>query len=1249
MARSDQNEHHVTSLIVALGASAGGLEALKSFLQALPNNNGMSFIVVLHLSPEKKSNLAQLLQSKTELTVQQVAEKTSIEPNHIYIIPPNKLLQVEKNNLVLSDFQKSPGLNTINLLFKTLAESKGEKAVGIILSGSGSDGTEGLQAIKKHGGLALVQKPDEAKNAGMPKSAIKAGEVDMVMSVKEIPGELLRYQKTYSKKTASEIDEDEQEELLTEIFERIKSRTGHDFSNYRRSSVLRRIDRRVRMVHTYSLSQYVDYLDKNPEEAEELFKDMLIGVTSFFRDKDSFEVLKETVIPKLFENKNKDQHIRVWVPGCATGEEAYSLAMLLLEHASEIDNYPQIQIFASDVDENALSRAREGRYPKSIEDSVPKERLQRFFHRHEDDYLVDKKIRELILFASHDLLSNAPFSNQDLIVCRNLLIYLNKDLQSEIFNLFYYSLRESGYLFLGRSDSHIGTEGLFRTLDRKHHIYQQKPSARSQLTLPTLPLLNSNRRISNRPETPQQRKKRVKEMHWRLLAKIYSPQSVLIDEDYNVLHATEGIEEYLKTSVWDPSLNILEMAEPPIRQALRGILFQLKEETDDVIKQKKVQVNVDSDSKLEISASTVTDSKYHNKLINIVFKKSKNASQYIPEKDKEEMEESDIIDSLEKELEYTKDQLRVSIEEYETTNEDLRSSNEELQSMNEELQSTTEELETSQEELQSLNEELQTVNEELEHKVEQLSRAHSDLENLMEATEVAIIFVDRHIRIQRFTSTSTELFNLIDSDIGRPLFDITNSLNYDSLKENIQSVLDTHVWIQKPISTSDDRSFIMRLRPYESSENIVEGVVITFSEVTELRKSEKDLERKARQEEALANLGIYALDGQEAEAVAHRAIQICCEILHLDYCMLYEYKSDENLFYLIESAGEGFEDDCPKDLNVVIEEEKTWDIGFVLKQEKFEVIKDYKKEQRFLIPPFLEKHKISSGVHVLVELKDNIFGVLSAYTKSGRDFSEHDMNFLRVVANLIGGSIERNRAYLKLEQANKQLQQEMKHTRQIKREIINNNVLERWEIGGYLHDNFGQFLASVKILADEINYKVSNDDQKISGEVDEIKRIMDECIMGIREIVHDIIPVDVEQEGVAQAFKVVMDQTSKMYNVKGLLKDPDNILNEIKNRRVATHLYYIVQEACKNAATHGKADQITILAKREGENFHLHIKDNGVGLENSKNGNGKGIRIMKHRMDLLEGSFEMKNYSEPNNSGTVVTCILPFENLKRDE
>lgn len=935
------------TLTVGLGTSAGGLEPLKQLFSSLPGNVGIAFIVIMHLSPNRESNVAELLQSHTSLKVLEVHKRSEIKPGNIYIITPGNILSIDDNHLVLSEPDRErEGPATVDLLFRSLGKAKSKNATGIILSGSGSDGAVGIKEIKEQGGLTIAQKPDEAEFSDMPQSAIDAGTVDLVLSVKNMAGKLLDYQKNLSR--VSFLQQEDRQEMLAPVFKKLRSGIGHDFSYYKKTTLLRRIERRMQINDCVTLDSYIDFLDKQPKEIEKLFEDLLISVTSFFRNPGAFESLNNKVIPGLFEDKGPKDQLRIWVPGCATGEEAYSIAILLQEYTRQIGQGPEVQIFASDINREVLMYGRRGIYPQSIEVDVSDCRLNRYFEKTANKYQLKPEITDMVLFAQHDLLRDPPFSNLDLVACRNLLIYLKREIHSEIFSLFQYVLSPGGYLFLGMSDSDLKATELFKTVDKKHRIYHKDIAPNAHLSLPKLPLrYEKDPRPGQRTKrkTPQQ-KLSIKEVHQDLLMRLYAPQSVIIDEEYKVIHATEGIDAYLEYRGGEPSANILNMIIPELREVLRSLLYNLEHGDAVSVRKKAIVGSGEERKKIEVIVHRFNNPEFPESFIHVVFKVVDSSETFTDDKEMVgqtdfSTEEIEIIERLEKELQDTRERLHITVEEYETANEELRSSNEELQSTNEELHSATEELEASQDELKS-------VNLELENKIKKINQVNSDLKNLLEVAEVAILFVDRNFNVQRFTESATGVFNLIPSDKGRPLKHVTHRLNYDHLSDDLDYVYDTLNEVKKVVSGTDGQIYMMRLCPYRSIENEVEGVLLTFMDVTQLNEAEENLQQQKLQE-SLARIGTYALGVDKLDMIIQRALQQACLALDADYSVMFSWHPEENILKL--AKGTGF--DWTEEGKTEIEADPKWDIGYTFRGESPIVVSNYADEDRFKILPLL--------------------------------------------------------------------------------------------------------------------------------------------------------------------------------------------------------------------------------------------------------------------------------------------------------
>jgi two-component system, chemotaxis family, CheB/CheR fusion protein len=821
--------------VIGMGASAGGLSALQAFFSALPADTGLTFVVVVHLSPEHESSLAELLQTRTQMPVQQVTGRVAMQPNHVYVIPPGRHLVVNDEHLDLAALEMPPGPRTqIDLFFRSLAEQHGDGAA-IILSGLGSDGTVGIQAIKEAGGLVFAQAPDEAEFESMPRSAIATGLVDVVGPVAELAAQLVAAKRTqvglHNLLAGAEFPQAEQQ-TLAQILTHVRTRTGHDFASYKRSTLLRRIARRMQLAHLETLDAYLHKLRQDEAEAAALFHDLLIHVTEFLRDPQAWAALAATVIPRLFAGKGHGDQVRVWAAGCASGEEAYSLAMLLLEHAATLDDPPQIQIFASDLGEEALRSARAGIYPEAIAVTVSRERLARFFSHADSHYQVQPDVRERVVFTRHNLLHDPPFSRLDLVVCRNVLIYMEWELQKMAFETFHYALREDGYLFLGSAESAERAKELFKPCDKHHHIYQRNGRA-----LPSLPSLLTHVR-QERPAAASARRKAdaADEAHGRLLEEV-GPPSVLVDETYQVLHFSETAGRYLLHPSGLPTLDVRQIVRPELQRELHMALHMaFAEGRTTLTRPVPVQFNGESHP----VALLVRPSPKPGRALAFFLE---DQAQQPAQAASDAVEPDASQQQVEAVLRQTQEHMQTLHEEYEATVEELRSTNEELLSANEEYHSTLEELETSKEELQSLNEELQTLNQQLKRQFEEVTQANSDLQNLFAATQIGTIFLDRELRIKRYTPRASALLNLIPSDRDRPISELRSNLRYEQLEGDLRAVLASLTPREQEVQSAAGEWFQMNIRPYRTLDDRIDGVVITLVDITARKLAQQELQQ----------------------------------------------------------------------------------------------------------------------------------------------------------------------------------------------------------------------------------------------------------------------------------------------------------------------------------------------------------------------------------------------------------------------
>lgn len=835
--------------LVAIGASAGGLEAFRQFFQKMPPDSGLAFVVVLHLAPGRKSMLPEILARWTSMPVQEAQDGSAIEPNKVLVLPPGSVAVLRDGHISLRDIPPDSirNLTPIDAFFDSVATSLGDDAIGVILSGTGHDGALGLKAIKTKGGLTLAQGSDGSKPEypGMPDSAVAAGVVDLHVSVEDMPGHILAIRQV-RQATAGDLDQASEggDQIRLAICEILRTRLGHDFSQYKRQTFMRRVQRRMQVMRLTRYEDYVRLLEADREQATLLFRDLLISVTSFFRDPVTFEALAKDIIPRLFKGKDAINGVRIWVPGCATGEEAYSLAILLREHMATLAIIPKIQIFASDIDEAAIGTARLGRYPATLLDGVSQDRRNRFFTQEADGYTVRQEVRELCTFSVHSLIRDPPFSRIDLISCRNLLIYMDNGLQDRVIPIFHYALVPRGILVLGSSETIARHEALFTPLDRAQRIFirQDGPSiVPGMYYFPTgESKLVPGAGVGDRTDLKAKWAKAVAFASRRVLERFSSP-FVVVTAAGEIVHFSSQVGRFLEPAPGSPSSNLFEMARQGWALELRAALRRCAE-TGRPVEQSCSVVLTDGSSArpvrlvVEPLPGGDTEALYMVAFVDVDEARPPGE----PASADVTPAVTQAITDLERENLDLREQLQSISEEHATAMEELRSSNEELQSVNEELQSTNEELETSREEIQSINEELNTVNSQLSARVEQLNRSNGDLKNLFDSTKVATVFLDPFMIIRSFTPEIARIYNLIPSDIGRPLTDIVSQLSYTTLREDVQAVLRTLQPMERRVERLDRSAhYLMRVLPYRSPDNSIDGSLITFVDVTTLVSAEQ--------------------------------------------------------------------------------------------------------------------------------------------------------------------------------------------------------------------------------------------------------------------------------------------------------------------------------------------------------------------------------------------------------------------------
>ena len=871
--------------IVGIGASAGGLAAFEAFFSGMPGdiNPDMAFVLVQHLAPDHKSILTDLVKRYTKMQVFEVTDGMRVQPNCAYIIPPNHNMAFLDGELQLLELNAQRGMRLpIDFFFRSLAQDQHERAICIVLSGTGSDGTLALRAIKGEGGMAMAQDPESTDYDGMPRSAIATDLVDYVLPPEAMAAQLIAYAaRAYGQRGASKTAPlTQSEDVLKKIFLLLRDHTGHNFSLYKHNTLKRRIERRMAIQQIAEIENYVKFLQQAPSEIDALFHDLLIGVTNFFRDPDAFDVLETRVIPNLFSGKPNGATIRVWVPGCSTGEEAYSIAILLQEHMENLKKNFKLMVFATDIDSRAIVHARSGLYPANIGSDMSSERLAHYFTQTADGnaYRIRKNIRDILIFSEQNVVQDAPFSKIDLISCRNLLIYLGMDLHKKLIPLFHYALNPAGYLFLGTSESVGDHLDLFVTLDRKQKIYQQKDDLH-ELRLKSagsLPKSGEERiKTAQLAEiSPKESRPSLRELTERALLQHAPLVGVLVNERGEILYLHGRSGQYLEPAPGEAGLNILKMARLGLHKELSAALHRAVQ-LNEVVTVQGLQVKTNdhfTSVNLTIRPVKAIQSKPlldgEPALYVVILEAAPDQAGKSLEGDQTAVSENGQsaadMAALKQELRAKEEYLQAANEELETSNEELKSANEELQSINEEMQSTNEELETSKEELQSVNEELSTVNAELQQKIFDLSRVNNDMTNLLAGTGIGTIFVDLRLRIQRFTPAVTRIVNLIITDVGRPLSHVvSNLIGYDRLVKDTQLVLDNLAPREVEVKTLANEWFLLRIQPYRTQENMIEGAVITFSEITAVKLAQAVI----KEADSLRRFGTVARDTQQAVIV----------------------------------------------------------------------------------------------------------------------------------------------------------------------------------------------------------------------------------------------------------------------------------------------------------------------------------------------------------------------------------------------
>ena len=1226
--------------VVGIGASAGGIQALEDFFEHMPDTSGMAFVAILHLSPDYESNLAAMLQRKTGMPVVQITETVKVEPNHVYVIPPAKHLVMSDGMITLKEPEEERGKRVpIDLFFRTLADAYSIHAIGIVLSGTGTDGTLGLKRIKEVGGISMAQDPQEAEYDGMLRSAIESGMVDFILPVSQMP-EKLRAIRQVSEAiklppegpnppTGTEA------EALREILTFLRVRTGHDFSNYKQSTILRRVTRRMQMDAAVDLSAYLRFVREHPAEVRELLSDLLINVTNFFRDTKAFEFLEREVVPKLFADKAETDQARVWVTGCATGEEAYSLAMLLQEYAQKLDRTVGMQIFATDIDEDSINHAREGIYPESIIADVSPERLKRFFNKEGHHYRIKEELREMVLFAPHNILRDPPFSKLDLISCRNLLIYLNRETQARVLELFHFALRPNGFLFLGSSETADNLPELFTPFDKKLRIFQRSVFSHTTPYIPAMPVKGKWEVRIPETATPQPRQGlSYGELH-QILVEQYAPPSVLINAGYDIVHLSETAGRYLRFSGGEPSRNLLKVVHPDLRLDLRAALFAATQEGH-ASETHRVAVSLGGESRfVSVMVRPIIKPDAARGYLLVMFrehdeqKTSSGVSTELQPDTPSHGEMDSVVRRLEEELQRTKEQLRATIEQYETSTEELKASNEELQSMNEELRTATEELETSKEELQSVNEELMTVNIELKEKIDEISRANSDLQNLMHSTPFGTMFLDREMRIKRFTPPAAKLINIIPSDVGRPIAHFTHKLAYDDLPQDAEYVLQTLTRVEREICSTEGRWYIAQLSPYRTVEDKIDGVVLTFVDITERKKAEEEHRRLneelRRSEEHLRLL----FESVKDYAIFTLDLEGYVNSWNSGAEQMFGYTAEE----VIGQSGdimftpEDREHDVPRK-----EREKAMTEGGA-DDERWHLRKD---GTRFY----------ASGV--LTPLRH---GEVRGYVKILRDLTERkqmEEDLRRTRDELEVRVKERTRelelSYWALQAQVAERRAAEEQVKELLRRIVSTQELERQRISRDLHDHLGQQLTALRLKLQSLKEQCGGQSD-LCKQVEQTQTLAERLDADVDFLAWELRPSALDELGLIAALESFIQEWSKHFGITAEFHTTGLTAARFPSE-VEINLYRIAQEALNNVMKHAEASRVDVIIEQRNQNTLLIIEDNGKGFdpqEEMSSDKGLGLIGMRERASLMGGALEIESAT---GEGTTIFVRVPVRSGK---
>lgn len=1079
-------------VVVGVGASAGGLDAYKQLLSTVSDSGGVAFVLVQHLDPTHESLMVELLSKHCPLPVLQVTDGMRVEPDHVYMIPPNKSLTLEGNEFRLEPPITTRGMRLpIDRFLQSLAKNRKERSIAVILSGTGSDGSEGVRAIKGEGGLTIAQKSEQAEYDGMPRAAEKTGAVDLILPIEEMNEAIIGYAAHPYARVEAELPlADASPSHLRAILSLLRAHTDQDFSRYKRGTLVRRIARRMSLRNVAEASEYLELLREEKEEIAALFRDMLIGVTRFNREPPAWEKLSQQM-EKVLKDRPAGQPFRVWVPGCSTGEEAYTVAMMLFGLEQRNGSRFDLQVFATDIDSSAIETARRGRYHENVAQDLPEGWVEMYFQREGEQLSVKKRLRETCIFAVQNLLSDPPFSNLDLISCRNLLIYLESDVQQRVFDMFHFALRPGGFLFLGSSEAPAQQKSLFETVSQSCRIFRKRNAEKTtSAAFPVSPggaggASKKRTRIEQLSEDPPSN---TVERTKQALLHDFAPASVVVNERGIIQYIHGSVGEFLDFPTGEPDLDLAAMAVTGLKAKVRTALHQARTTTEAINVLAPRVRRGGSETRVRIIVRRLASKSESEPLWLVSFldeseqadADAQQRGSSTDESHDSEAADAATADQLALELQSTREDLQSTIEELESANEELKASNEEVMSMNEELQSTNEELETSREELQSLNEELTTVNNQLHDKVEELEGTNNDLTNLLASTDMATLFLDSDLRIRRFTPATVRLMNLLPSDIGRPLSDLSPRFRDPDLERDAHLVLAKLAPLEKEIENGGDHFYMRRITPFRTSDNKIEGVVVTFADVTSLKVAARQLEMREAQQAVVAKLGRDALASEGLTNLFDKATRELASTLNVEYAKVLQLNDEEKALKVV--AGVGWREGVVGKLSVA--GGMNSQAGYTLQTSGPVIVKNLKTEKRFSGPKLLVDHKVVSGMSVMIGPEQQPWGVLGVHSTREIEFTVDDTNFLSALANLLWEAIRREAIERDLRDSQSRLSAFMSNS----------------SVAGWMKDDVGRYVYWSDSLVRQMNVPVEEclgktDDELWSAEVAQKLRANDETVL----------------------------------------------------------------------------------------------------------------------------------------------------------